>query len=368
MRRADQHLHALGGFRDRGEELRLRHRLGHGGHEGRVGLGEACLGRRHFAGGGQERLHWYRAQVRQDIRRLRVHARRAQNLRMGCLCLGARQRIAPEAAGLQDGAVEQLAGAAIDDQPPDARRTGGLPHHRDAAGIAAEGRDVGGHPAQRLDLVQRAEVVRRQGGMLQVAQRAEAVVHPHHHHAALAGEAGTVVPIERARPAHPGAAMQPHQHRALCCIRRGCPDRQRQAILAHRQGVVAHGRREAGGGLRRDRAVLRGVARAGPGGGGRWFGETQVAHRRLGIGHAAEHRHALVCQPLQGTECGVGNGHVSSGTRRRGNGAPPPAPRPGPPACPATRCGPSRSPSCGLPACAARRGACPRSEWIAPAP
>ena len=157
-----------------------------------------------------------------------------------------------------------------------------LAEDRHLARVAAEGRDVLGHPAQRQALVQDAVIAgKAQFAAGQEAQGTQAVVERHHDQVAGRGEVGAVIDRQRAGAEQEGAAMDEHHDRQpLAPLDRGArrPDVEEQAVLG-----VAGGRAVLRAyGAERDR-----LADTGPGWQGLRWRQAQVAHRRLRVGDAA---------------------------------------------------------------------------------
>ena len=167
------------------------------------------------------------------------------------------------------------------------------------ARIAAEAFDVLAHPAQRGDDVHhpnRAGMRERRPlvGQVQVAERAQPVVDRHHHAVAEPRQLLAVVARRVARAAVEAAAVDVDQHRPLrrTVDGRG-PDVQHQAVLAHAARLdVEHDQAAVGDGsavrhLRRDLAVLIGVANAAP------LRRRRRGHEAIGPGRVAAIAHAL---------------------------------------------------------------------------
>ena len=150
--------------------------------------------------------------------------------------------------------MEEPARLGRDHQPGHHRPARRLAEDRDIARIAAEGRGVILHPAQRPDDIHEAVVrrrlarcpLRRQRRMIEEPEPPQPVVHRHHDHPALR----QVCPVVQRRRA--GAVVQPptmdphHDRQGLHAALLRRPDVQRQAILTHGQGAdagIAVGRR-----------------------------------------------------------------------------------------------------------------------------
>ena len=120
--------------------------------------------------------------------------------------------------------------------------------------VAAERLDVVAHPAQRLGLIEQALVAGCRnapaGQLVQMeeAQRPDAIVDGDDHAVAALGERGAIVDGRTPRAADEGAAVNPHQHRALAGIDAGREDVELQAVLVAIGGVagVEHERHHAG--------------------------------------------------------------------------------------------------------------------------
>jgi hypothetical protein len=212
--------------------------------------------------------------------------------------LGLGDRAVPGAAALHDGALEEALRELRGEQDEHVLAAGRLSEDRDVRRVAAEGRDVGLHPLERGDLVERAEVARgvarvaalAQRRVPEPAERAEAVVERHHDHAMQGGQAAAVVEARGADGV--AAAVDPDHHRQARIGGRaaqgGRVDVEREAVLVTDQrarlgrGVAADAARE----LRAGGAEGERLAPAGRGQQRLGRAPAQLADRRLGVGDA----------------------------------------------------------------------------------
>ncbi len=235
-----------------------------------------------------------------------------------------------------DGLTEQALGVRRRHQIENAEAASGFAGDGDVGGIAAEGRDVPLHPAQRLDLVEQAIVAghaprrfRTELRMGQIAQNAQAIVHRHHHDA-FARELRAVIDPLAGRIGGEGAAMDPDDdRRALGVVRR--PDIEIEAVLAHPRrhiGVDRLGQRE---GLDAGWAELGRLADSLPVGRRLGRGPARIAHRGLGVGQTFESPHHAIRLPLHSPLRGLNDrsrigmrrkaGHHHNGRRQGDEGA-----------------------------------------------
>ena len=149
-----------------------------------------------------------------------------------------RQHLAHAAAAAHHGLGEQPPGDGGEDELLDAHGTGALAHDGDVVGIAAKGSDVGAHPLQGRQLIQKGIVAGGSGLLSQLGQAdkahgAESVVDGHGH-AAFGGPDGAVEVFLVAAAAGEAAAVNVEDDRQPVigsCVSRG-PDVQEQAVLA----------------------------------------------------------------------------------------------------------------------------------------
>ncbi len=140
-------------------------------------------------------------------------------------------------AALTDRTMEETPGERAGLQHGNAIGAGGLPEDGDVVRVAAEFRNVGANPMQRLDLIAIALVARDatsalggQFGMREVAETTQAIVDGHHHRA-VSGE--QPARVHGARSRLQAAAVDPHHDRTPFPGMGGFgPDIQRQAIFA----------------------------------------------------------------------------------------------------------------------------------------
>ena len=197
-------------------------------------------------------------------------------------------------ARLRDGAVEESLGLGCSEQHADAHSAGRLAEDRDVVGVAAEAGDVVAHPAQRGDLVAHAVVAAvgviavGEGLVVEVAQRAEAVVDRDQHDVAAAGEVLAVVDRRRAGAAGEAAAVDPDHHRARRVVEAGRPDVEREAVFV--DGLLPGAEQFDAGHecLHCAGAEFVGLAHAVPRFGVARRAPAQLAQRRRGVGDAAE--------------------------------------------------------------------------------
>ena len=141
-----------------------------------------------------------------------------------------RQHLAHAAAAAHHGLGEQPPGDGGEDELLDAHGTGALAHDGDVVGIAAKGSDVGTHPLQGRQLIQKGVVAGESGLISQLGQAdkahgAEPVVDGHSH-AAFGGPDGAVEVFLVAAAAGKAAAVNVEDDRQSVlgsCIGRG-PD------------------------------------------------------------------------------------------------------------------------------------------------
>ena len=141
-----------------------------------------------------------------------------------------RQHLAHAAAAAHHGLGEQPPGDGREDELLDAHGTGALAHDGDVVGIAAKGSDVGTHPLQGRQLIQKGVVAGESGLISQLGQAdkahgAEPVVDGHSH-AAFGGPDGAVEVFLVAAAAGKAAAVNVEDDRQSVlgsCIGRG-PD------------------------------------------------------------------------------------------------------------------------------------------------
>ena len=204
-----------------------------------------------------------------------------------------RQRMMASAR-LRDGSVEESLRLGGSEQHADAHSAGRLAEDRDVVGIAAEAGDVVAHPAQRGHLVAHAVVAAvrvvavGERLVVEVAQRAEAVVDRDQHDVAAPGEVLAVVDRRRAGAAGEAAAVDPDHHRARRVVDAGRPDVEREAVFVDRLFPGAEQFDAGHEGLHRAGAELVGLAHAVPGFGIARRAPAQLAQRRRGVGNAAE--------------------------------------------------------------------------------
>ena len=220
-----------------------------------------------------------------------------------------------ESAALQDRAVEEIAPSGEQGRYRD--RTGGLPRHRDGAGVTAESADLLAHPLQRLSLVAQCQV----GGAgpvpvrcVERTQRTEPEVHRHHHDVAAPGESRTVEERGGSVTLRLPTAVQEDQHGSLVVVGRRRPNVERETVLAHRQAALGEplGRDVLRGNrTERDRVAHTCPARCRL----RWA-PTKLAHRRRGVRHTAKDENVPTRVPAQ---CSVGGvRHCGQGRSVRG--------------------------------------------------
>ena len=113
---------------------------------------------------------------------------------------------------LNDGALEEGGGFRRRHEVGDGVAAGGLPEGRDPSRVAAEGADVALHPAERLELVQQAEVRGPARARCEVAEQAQAVRHGHHDDPVFGDEGLGVEDRQVAGAGGVGPAVEPHHH------------------------------------------------------------------------------------------------------------------------------------------------------------
>ena len=149
-----------------------------------------------------------------------------------------RQHLAHAAAAAHHSLGEQPPGDGGEDELLDAHGTGALAHDGDVVGIAAKGSDIGTHPLQGRQLIQKGIVAGESGLISQLGQAdkahgAEPVVDGHSH-AAFGGPDGAVEVLLVAAAAGKAAAVNVEDDRQPVpgsCVSRG-PDVQEQAVFA----------------------------------------------------------------------------------------------------------------------------------------
>ena len=180
---------------------------------------------------------------------------------------GRRSQLA-ERRALDDGLVEQGGGVGRGQEGDDAGAAGRLPEDRDVARVATEPGGVGLHPPQGGHLVEEAEVAGGRAtsvlGQVGEAERAEPVVEGDDDDVAVGRHRRPVVPGGRSGARDEGAAVEPHEHRAVAVVAGGRPHVQRQAVLADRLVAGAEVLVEGAADLGRDRAGGRRRANPGP--------------------------------------------------------------------------------------------------------
>ena len=161
------------------------------------------------------------------------------------------------------------------------------------------------HPFERGDQVEHAgiaglgEALAARLRQIEMAEDVQAMVDRHDHDIVALRQPRAVVARRVGRAVRERAAMQPDHHRAPRVVETGRPDMQRQAILAHRQGIdrAPHGRelRPLLGGrrLRRAAGIGRRLAHAGPRLGLARRHEAVGAGGRGAVGDALEDMHAV---------------------------------------------------------------------------
>ena len=197
-------------------------------------------------------------------------------------------------AGLGDGAVEEAFGLGCAEQDADAHTAGGFAEDGDVVGVAAEAGDVVAHPAQGGDLVAHTVVAAvgvvavGQGGVVEEAERAEAVVDGDDDDIAAAGEVLAVVDRGGAGAGGEAAAVDPDHHGALCVVKAGGPDVEREAVFGDGLFPGAEQFEAVDEGLHGAGAELVGFAHAAPGLRFAGGAPAEVALGRGGVGDAAE--------------------------------------------------------------------------------
>ncbi len=164
------------------------------------------------------------------------------------------------------------------------RAAGGLAEDRHVARVAAERAGVLLHPPERGLLIEQGRVARPEVGVVEEAERAQAVVDRHDHDVAVDRELGRVVAGAVAGQERP--AVDPHHHGQPRAPRRATGRRgdvEVQAVLVEGRGIARAVRRwahcEPG-------AVASSMPRHGVAGRGR--SEPQVTHRWCGVRDALE--------------------------------------------------------------------------------
>ena len=176
----------------------------------------------HLFGGGHEFGRRNALQCLPAARRDAQHSRQPISGSLRLL-----DRVHVHAAALHDGAAEEPFGGGRSQQRGHAESAGGLAEDGDAAGIAAEGRDVVPHPPQRGDLVLQAPVPDQPVRVGQVpvteeSQGAEPVVDGDDHGVAVAHQ--VPAPVEEDRSAARGESTpvdEDHDRAALPGLRVG---------------------------------------------------------------------------------------------------------------------------------------------------
>ena len=146
---------------------------------------------------------------------------------------------------LHDGSREQAVGEWRGHQRQHALATGRLSEDRDAPGVAAERFDVVLDPAQRGDLIEKAEIHRAarrralERRMSEEAQMAQPVVDTDDDHAALR-QRGPVVDGKPAAAENQGTAVQPHHHRLPLAAGARCrrEDVERETVFVDRADIA----------------------------------------------------------------------------------------------------------------------------------
>jgi len=234
--------------------------------------------------------------------------------------LGGERRNAGRRA-LQHGAVEEGAGRWHGEHAHDGRRSGGLSHHRDVAGVTAEARDVLTHPAKGGDHVLQARLAVAPPRHAEEPERAEPVVDADDHGVALPREDAAVVPVQGAGAAAVAAAVQPDDHGTARDVDGGRRDGQGQAVLALRRREIAHHGDQPRRSLRRDRTVTRGVEDLPPGPTRDRRSETSLPDGGLGERDPPEPdkaimRHAPCLPERRARQRDVRSTHASTHSRR----------------------------------------------------
>ena len=165
-------------------------------------------------------------------------------------------------AALDDRAVEEPLGVGHREQGRDLPSAAGLAEHGHPGRVAAERLDVVAHPLEGGDDVEHAraagrrEVAAGQLGEVRRPEDVEAVVEGDDDHVAPVAQVDAVVGAGRPRAGAEAAAVQPHHDRVPAAVAEPPrPHVEEEAVLAG-DGL--------GAALRRRRAVLQGVAHAGP--------------------------------------------------------------------------------------------------------
>jgi hypothetical protein len=117
-----------------------------------------------------------------------------------------------ERRALHDGPAEQPRGLGDGQEVRDRVASRGLPERRHALRIAAERADVAGHPPERLQLVEEAEVRRPVAAVAEVAEEPEPVGDRDDDDALLGDEGRRIHDRHVPRPRHVRAAVDPHHH------------------------------------------------------------------------------------------------------------------------------------------------------------
>ena len=178
---------------------------------------------------------------------------------------------APERNAVEDGARESTVGSGRGHQRTHVGGAGGLTKDGDALRIAAETLDVAAHPVEPEDLIGEAQIggvrFRKQGGVRQIAERAESEFDGHDHDVvcrqaiALEGDvpdgSSEVDAAAVRRAGHVASTVQEHHdwQRPRPSLR--CPDVDGEAVL---YAVHRAGDRD----LRTARPLLGGVAHIAP--------------------------------------------------------------------------------------------------------
>ncbi len=223
---------------------------------------------------------------------------------LGAVPLGLRQGVglqlgAQERAALPDRPLEKAPGQRRGHECADRERAGRFAKDRDLVRVAPERGDIAPDPLERRDLVQQAKVARGvvprlpgELGMGEESESPEPIVQADDKDALL-GEVSAVLPGLRARSSGKTAAVDPHHHGKF--FRRGVrghPQVQVQAVLARPAVIKDHVRENDA--LHRSRAVLLGLAHAGPRDDGLGRPPAQRSHGRCRIGDPLEGAHLAI--------------------------------------------------------------------------
>ena len=200
--------------------------------------------------------------------------------------------------GLTDRAMEQTSRQRRRDQAADAHGARRLAEDRHSLRVATERRGVVPHPLERRDLVEQAVVagrpVLRLGGQRLVGQEAERAqpVVDRHQDDALPSKRRAVEDERRPMPHLVAAAVEPDHDRPRTSVAGGRrPQIEIEAVLAAVEFAAAPDRGVGTDPLPARRAGLQGRTHAVPGRRRLRRPPAQVAHRRRGVGNAAEGEH-----------------------------------------------------------------------------